>query len=157
MGVSVSHAVRTGLQVARRDVCQQGHGGIEKGYIQMLAPPCPVTGDQRGKDRLHRVHACHEVGNCDTQFHRLAIRSAGNRHQTAFRLDREVIATLVRARAGAPVAGDGTIDQARVQFGQRLVVQTVGGQRAQTKVLNQHVGAGGEVAQDLLPLGRFQV
>src|ERR1043166_5371753 len=66
--------------------------------------------------------------------------------------------------AGAPLigsvlseAGDRAIDEARVDRGERGMVQPVFGEAADLEILDQHVGIAGERAHLLPTLGAFQV
>lgn len=70
---------------------------------------------QRGQDGGGGVDAGHEVGHGHAHFLRFGPGLAGHAHQTAFGLDGEVVARFLRQRAGLAVAGDGAVNEARVE------------------------------------------
>jgi hypothetical protein len=77
------------------------------------------------------------------------IAFAGDAHQPAHALDHEVIAGAAGVRAGLAEAGDGAVDQARVELLQAFVVQAVLGQAAHLEVFNQDVALQRQFAHQL--------
>ena len=114
--------------------------------------PCPVSlaVAERGQDGDRRVEAADHVGNGDPHLHRLAVRIAGDAHHPAHPLDQEVVAGLRRVRAGLAEAGDRAVDEAGEGGTEVGVGEAEAGHVADLEILDQHVGAGGEVAHQRL-------
>ena len=75
---------------------------------------------------------------------------AGEAHDAAHGLENGVVAAAMRIRAGLPEAGAGDIDDALVDGADRRIVEAVARERADREILQQHIGAARELADDLL-------
>ena len=163
VGVGVAHARRgdAGDEEVGRLVGQHGRLDVEQGDVDVLALAGGAGVQQGGEDGVGRVQAGEQVDHGDPDLHRFgpggAVRLAGDRHQPAHGLDHVVIAGLGRARAGLAEAGDGAVDQPRVDRRQAGVVEAVLLQPADLEVLDHHVAVGGEAAHGGGPLGRGDV
>ena len=77
------------------------------------------------------------------------VRRAGDRHEAARGLDDEVVARSVRSRSVGAVAGDGEVDQARIQPLELVVIEAEAREATRPEVLDQDVAAAEEPPQDL--------
>ena len=77
---------------------------------------------------------------------RLAVGRAGQVHEAAHALRHQVVAGARRIGAGLAEAGDRAVDQARVVAREARIVEAELGEPADLEVLDQHVGARGELA-----------
>ena len=82
---------------------------------------------------------------------------AGEAHEAAHALRHQVVAGARRIGAGLPEAGDRAIDQPREFLRQALVVEAELLQPADLEVLDQHVGARGELLHQALAFGGLEV
>ncbi|MNT51313.1 hypothetical protein D3C72_1882750 [compost metagenome] len=82
---------------------------------------------------------------------------AGDAHQAAHGLDQEVVCGLGGARPRLAKAGDRAVHQARVDPGQRFVVQPHARQGADLVVLQHHVRVAAQFLDQRLAFGRLQV
>ncbi len=150
-----------GGQVARRLVGQHGHAHVEQSHVDVLPFAGAVAGVvarvQRGQDGVAGVQAGEHVhhGHADLQRPAtgLPVGMAGDAHQAAHGLHHQVIAGAFGIRPVLAEAGDGAVDQARVQRFQAGVVQPILRQTADLEILDHHVGLGGHAAQQRLALG----
>ncbi len=158
-GMSVAQALGLvpGGQVARAHVGQHADCAVQQRQVDMLPAAAARAGQQRGKNRLHAIHAGDQVRNGHAQFHRRAVGLAGNGHQAAFRLDHEVVARFGCAWTAASITRDGAIDQAGIDRREILVAQAEGFQGAQPVIFDQHIGLPRQVAHDALTLGMLEV
>ncbi len=74
---------------------------------------------------------------------------AGDRHQSADRLDHEVVPGPVRGRSVGAVAADREVDEIGIQRAQRVVIEPEPRQGAGSEVLDEDVGIGEQPAQDV--------
>ncbi|MNS51230.1 hypothetical protein D3C72_838990 [compost metagenome] len=144
MRVAAALGRHAGHQVVGALVGVQRHGHIQQADIQWHALPRLVALTQGGQDRGRGVHACHQVDHGNPGAQRAgagrAVRLAGVAHQPAHALEHVVIAGLVGHGAGLAVAGNGQVDQARVDACKRRIVQAVFAQPACLVVFDQDVG-----------------
>ena len=112
-----------------------------------------LTGDQRREDRDRPVQPGQDVADRDADLRRPGTRRAvgrpGDRHQPGFGLDHEVVAGPAGIGRGRPVAGDREMDEARVQRLERRVAEPQPVETARPEVLDEHVAAGDQAAEDL--------
>src|SRR2546421_255156 len=94
-------------------------------------------------------------GNADT--HRTLAGQAGDGHQAAQPLRDLVVAGTVTVRTALAEARDARVDDARVDRAERLVVDAEPVLDVGTEVLDHHVGLGGQLLEDLDPLGVLEV
>jgi hypothetical protein len=134
-----------------------GDGRVQHVDRHQLAHPGPLAvqqGRQRplegavGGDRVHRVGPGGQ---------RRVARPADAVHRPGHRLEQQVLAGPPRVRAGFPVAGDRHVHQPRVDRPQRRVVDAQARRHARTVVLQEHVGAAGQLEEDLVSLGGLEV
>ena len=121
--------------------------------------PWPDT--SRSKQRDENAHRAEDpgrqIGDRDADAHRPLPRQAGNRHQPAHSL-RDLIETrTVAIRPALSETGDAGVDQARVDRLQRLVVDAKAGLHVGPVILDHDIRVAHQLAEDLDPLGRFQV
>jgi hypothetical protein len=97
------------------------------------------------------------VGEGDADFLRFARGIAGQVHDAAHALDHEIVAGSGRIGSVLAEAGNGAIDQLRIDRLQALVVEAVFLQAADLEVLDQHVGFAGEVEHQRPALVRGEI
>ena len=116
---------------------------------------------QGGEDGDRCVEAGEQIADRQTDFDGagagLAIRPPRHAHQPAHALDEEIIAAARRIRPGVAEAGDGAIDQARVEPRKRGIVQAIAGERPGLEVLNHDVGFGGHAPDNVGALGLGEI
>ena len=119
-----------------------------------------LAGDQRRQDAHGPEHPGHHVADRDADLGRAAavlVRRAGDRHQAARGLDDEVVARPVGGGSVGAVAGDGEVDEARIQPLELVVVEAEAGEAAGPEVLDEDVAAAEQPAQDLGARLRLEV
>ena len=148
------HAIN---QVPCRLKIAQAHHGLQQVGLHPLpfARGFPL---QQGNQNTHGgKHTGARVGNGNTGAHGPLTRQAGDRHQAS-----HALGNLVKPGAGAvrPVfskAGNAGQDDARVDLGQRLVVNTQPKLDIRPKVLDHHVGVLNQLEKNLLGLRLLEV
>src|SRR6185437_16902874 len=77
-----------------------------------------------------------------------SIRLTRDAHQPSHRLDEGVVAWAVGIRAALAEPGDRAVDESRIQGPERGVVESVSLEAAELVILDQHVGASSQSADD---------
>ncbi|KAF5299039.1 hypothetical protein FQA39_LY19195 [Lamprigera yunnana] len=149
------------VEVAHGLVGQHGHAYVEQGHVDVLAFAAAVARIQRGQDGAAREDAGEHISHRYAHFQRAAARFtvgvAGDAHQAAHGLHHQVVARTRRVGAGLAEAGDGAVDEARVDFLQAVVIQAIGFEPADLEVLDQDVGLFGHLDDQRLAFGRCHV
>ena len=78
-------------------------------------------------------------------------------HGAAHALHQKIIARTLCVGPLLPEAGNGAIDQARVQFAQALVVEAIFGQAPHLEILDDHIGLHGEALDEGAALRRLEI
>ena len=155
MVVAGPHGRRARRQIVQRLIGRHAHTGVQKRHINVLSTPCATAlmhGCQNGCDR---IDAGENIRRGNARALRLAIGFAGDRHQPAHALNDIVIARAMRIGAVLTETGDRTIDQARIDLAQAVIVHAVFGQTAHLEVFNQDIRITHQFAHMLLTfLGR---
>jgi hypothetical protein len=103
------------------------------------------------------IDAGENVGHGDADLLRLAVRLSGDAHQPGHALDDEVIAGAMRIGAGLAEAGDGAVDQARVERRKSRVIQPVFRKAPDLEILDHHIGVGHKATDGFLAFGRAEI
>jgi hypothetical protein len=144
-------------EIVHRLVGEAGHLHVEQREVDVLAFTGLLPMRQCGEYRVAGIQAGQDVGQRDADFLRsgavLVLGAAGDAHQAAHALDQEVIAGAGGIRPVLAEAGDRAVDDARIDRGDAGVVQPVFRQPADLEVFHQHVGLGGEAADQRRALG----
>ena len=111
--------------------------------------PGTLACEERRRDALRGEHARHDIGDRDAEAERRAIGSARDAHQPAFGLHDGVVARLGASRSGLPEARDRAIDEPRMPWRHRGVVEAQPGQRAGPEVLDEHIRLRDQPLEDL--------
>ncbi len=132
-GVRVAEAHRhlAGDEVVGCAVREPRQLGVEQRHLD-VAVPCRRLGlAERGEDADGRVDARRDVGDRHADLHRVAVGLAGDRHDAALALDREVEAGPACIGPVVRVAGDRAVDERRARLAQRVEPESepVGGAR----------------------------
>ena len=144
--VTHSRRVFARSKVMRCLAGQQADRAIQQRHIDMLPAASPLSHGKCGLDPDHRIEAAGQVRNRDPHLHRLARRLAGERHETAHRLDHEIVARLARARPRLAEAGYRTIDKAWIERFKTRKVEPEPRQRAGLEILQHHIRASSQFA-----------
>ncbi len=152
-GVRMAIAVRLGMhavaQIAGEMGAHQDHRHIEHGHVDALPAPGPLALQQRRRERERARHAGGVVDHRRAELHRMHVLRAGHRHDPGRGLDHVVIGGLVAARPLLAEGRERGVDQPRVDRGQRVIAQPQGIERAGPVILDEHIGGGDELLEDL--------
>ena len=157
----VRHDVRMGITQAPGDhiadqevgglVGEAGGGDIEQRQVNVLAQTRSLPLMERGEDAVAGIQPGENIGQGHPDFLRpaagLAVAFARNAHEAAHGLDQKIVAGKIPVGSRLSKAGDGAVDESRVEFRKRLVVDTELARRTRLEVLQHHVSADGEFAQ----------
>ena len=111
-----------------------------------------MHGCQNGR---YRIDTREDIRRRHARTLRLAIGFAGDRHQPAHALNDIVITRAMRIGAVLTETGDRTIDQARIDLAQAVIVHAVFGQTTHLEILDQDIRITHQFAHVLLTfLGR---
>ncbi len=92
----------------------------------------------------------HGVRNRITDAQRRAFGIARHAHRARHALDDLIVSRSMGQRTVIAESGNGAVDEARIDFEQRLRAQAQAIHDARAEVFDQHVRVGRELAQDLL-------
>src|SRR5215212_11798694 len=107
--------VLTTYQVLLTAVGEPAKGGLEEGDLDARALSGYAAAVEGGQDRIRREKAAHYIRDRDAYLRRLAVRMAGDAHDTTPGLHQEVVARAVLIRSRTE-ARDGAVDEAWVRF-----------------------------------------
>ena len=157
--MGIAHPARCGAggQKVHRLIGHDRGGNVEQGHVDMLAAPGRGALMQGGQNGGGGIDAGENVGHGDADLLRLAVRLSGDAHQAGHALDDEVIAGAMRIGAGLAEAGDRAIDQARVERGERGIVQPVFRKAPDLEILDHHIGVGHQATDGFLAPGRAEI
>ena len=142
-------------------VGQHGDLHVEQRHVDVLAFARAVPVRERGEHGHGGVHAGHQIRDGHAGLLRTAagqvVALAGQAHEAAHALHDEVIAGAGGVRTGLAEARDGAVDEVWLHGLDRCVVEPVFRELADLVVLEHHIGVRGELADDVLALGRADV
>ena len=136
------------------------HGGyltVQQRRIDALAPACVSLVEQGRHYRPVGHHPGEKVHQREAYPQGPPIGLSGQVHQAAVGLDNQVVSGHVGHGSGAPVTGDGAIDNIRVDGGHGVVAQPHAVQGAGPETLHHHVGLGRQPQNDVNPFLLLQV
>ena len=156
MAIALALGRLAGVQKSRRLVSQYRHAHVEQTHIDMLTLAGAVahldgrqnrtTGVNAGKQiRQGHAHALRAAAGCAFGF-------AGDAHHAAHGLDHQIVTSALGVGPGLAEAGDGAINQARIECVHTGVVQTVMRQAADLEVFDQDVALQGQLLDQSLAL-----
>ena len=152
MSVAQARRHRAAHQPVHVDVGQHRQRAVEQSHVDMLTATAALPRPQGGLNRVGGVEPGEQIGDRHPHLVGFAVGRTGDAHQPGHALHDVVVAGHLRVRSVLTEAGDRAVHQPRVEFGQAGVVQPVLGQPAHLVVFDQHVGVGGQPADDFLPL-----
>lgn len=136
-------------ETAARNVGERGCLTIAQGHVEVLALAALAPAEESGHDAVAGVQAGCEIRDGDADLDRRAVASTGNVHEAKLGLDHDVVTGAAGVGTGLAVAGDGGVDEAWVDFAERLVVHAVLFQGAGQVVFDENVALGDELVQDV--------
>ena len=151
---ALGHAIA--LMLAQRDADEVEHGVLH-GHLDVLASAGGVALVDGGQDGDGHVHAGAAVADRRPVVGRRAVRKPRHAHGAAHGLRDGLEALEVGVGAVGAEALDGGIDQPRIDFLQLLPAKPHPVERARSEILDQHVGAGDQFAEQLLALVGLEV
>ena len=117
----------------------------------------PLALVQRGEDSHDRIDAGEDIGDRNPGALGLAIRRPGQVHDPAHALSHQVVARAGGIGPGLAEAGDRAIDQARAFLAQAGIVEAEFGEPANLEILDQHVRARRQLANDAPPVLALEI
>src|SRR3989441_1055397 len=144
-------------QPARRLEVEHRHHRLKQRGVHPLSPAGPLALEQRRRVDLSEMEPRVESGDGNAHAHRPLARQARDGHEPAHALGDLVVAGPVAIRPRLAEAGDGPVDQARVDPRERFVVDPEPCLDVGPEVLHEHVGAGDEALEDLDPARVLEV
>jgi hypothetical protein len=105
---------------------------------------------ERGENPNRGKEGGAEIGDRDSGLHRRAVGLAGDRHDAGDALRHQIEAALVLHRSRLSIAGDGGVDQPRIEGRQRRVVESQPGHDTGPEILDQDVGGLRQAPHDVL-------
>ena len=142
--IAVADALRdlTGGQIDDVDDLQRGNHGVHQGHVHLLALAGLQAVDIGRQDAHAAADAAHDIGNGGAGAGGGAVGPAGGAHQAADGLTHNVIACPLMVGAVVAEAGDGGIDDGRVDLAQLLIAQAQAVHNAGTVILQNHIALG---------------
>lgn len=126
-------------QTTTGDVGERGGLAIAQRDVDVLPAPRPRAREQRRHDAVARVQPRREVRDGDAHLDRRAVAAAGDVHEAELGLDHDVVAGALGVRARLAVAGDGGVDEGRVDLVDGVEVEAILLETAREIVLDENV------------------
>ena len=114
-----------------------GHGDVEMAALAGLR----ALGHRQEDVHHRRIGGAGDVGDQRRRHHRLLARAHRQRQQAGIADVIEIVGGDVALRPGLAVAGDRTIDEARIDLGDAVVIEAEARHDAGAELLDQDVGA----------------
>ena len=121
--------------------------GFQHGHVDVAALSGFAALDEGCEDACLGVHAGCDIGDGAAGLGRV-IGRAGDRDETGFGLDEQVVGLLVPVRSIRAIARDIADDEPWVAFAQRIVGEAEACRGTRGEVLDQHVGMTQELGED---------
>ena len=137
-----------GDQIVQRLIGQHADLGVDQRGVDIGALAGLLALHERGENADDRIDAGDDVGDRNADALRLAVRRAGEIHDAAHALRHQIVAGARGIGSVLAEAGDRAIDQARIVLAQARLVEPELGEPADLEVLDQHIGARGELFDD---------
>src|SRR5450756_773542 len=133
------------------DVAQQMQHGVEHRDLDPAPLPVSFAVEQRRQYPLARINPAAEIGERNADAHRRTAGLAGDGHMAADRLDVEVERRIVLVFAGAAEAGNGALDDTRIDAVQRRIIDCEAFEHARAKVVDHDIGYFYQLVEQLAP------
>ena len=145
------------LGLVDEDRQRRGH---ERNVDSLAARQSAIPRGEACEDRDRGLEPGDDVDDRDADLRRPAtvlIARAGDRHEAGCCLDDEVVARALGVTPGRAIAGDGEVDEARVDRRQLVVAEAQSSQRAGSEVLDQRVRTAKQPAEDRRAIGLLEI
>ena len=129
-----------------------GHLRVHQSNVDMLPLSAATAVEQSRQNPYRCIKPAYHIGDANAHFHGHAIWRAGQAHDAAKTLRHQIIARLVAIGTRLPIARKRAINQRGIGPAQCFCIQPVFLQPAGFEVLNQHIGARRQLADQPLPL-----
>ena len=146
-----------GCEVTDRAKRQPRDLRFEQRSLDALAAAGVRSGDQRQQDGLVRVHRRTHIANRYARPGRRSTGRSGHVHDAHEGLHDRVVGRLLAARPAVAKAGDRTVDDARIHFAYRFIVDAEPFRHAAPVILDKDVGGLAEIEQHVARLGVLQI
>ena len=138
-------------------VVQQGHGGLQERAVDALAEAGLRPVQERVADAERGEDSGRQVEERDARSDRRAVGLSRDRHDPAERLHERFVAGAVLPGSGPPERRDRAVDEPGVDRGQRVVAQAEALHRARPEILDEHVRALHQIAEDVGALRGLEI
>ena len=122
MGIADRVRILARQEMHRRHVVQHRDLPVEHGDVDFLAPAALLAFVKRSEHPHHAEHAPAEIADRNTRAYRIAAVRARDRHAAAGRLGHLIEGRAPVARPARAESRDGACDDARVDGGERPVI-----------------------------------
>ena len=148
--VAVPDPLRFGarIEVLRQRGRQHREQRVEHRHVEVTAGAAALPREERRRDPPRGEHPRAHVADGFAHQRRRALRITGDAHQSAQRLDDDVVGRRRGVRPGLPEARDAAVDQARIRLGQFAISDTELVGHARPEVLDHDVGALSELPRN---------
>ena len=157
LSLPMSTGLLAGDEQVGRHPAHERHDGIQQGDVDALALAGALPVEQGRHEGEGGVEAAHGVAHREPGAQGVQAFVAVDGHLPGQALDDLVVGRLQGVRAGLAEAGDGAVDQLRVQCGQDLVAQAQAVHDAGAEVLHQDVGVQDQLLEQVLAFGALGV
>ena len=140
MLVTHSGWIFAGSEKMHRLAGKQTYRTVQQCHVDMLSATCPRAHGERGLNADNGVQSAGEVRYGNAHLHRLPLRLARQGHETAHRLNYEIVACFVRTRSRLPEPRNRAINEPGVDVGEAFIVEAEFRQCPGFEVLEDYVG-----------------
>lgn len=127
-----------------RDVRQRRHLAVAQRDVDVLPLARLLPREQRRHHGVARVQSRGQVRDRDADLDGRPVARARDVHEPELSLDHDVVAGALAVGSGLAVAGDGGVDELRVELAEGGVVERVLGEGAGDEVLYEDVDGSDE-------------
>ena len=146
-----AHEITGGLEIEHENL------RLQQRRLDVLALLGFLAFEQRDQNAEGGEHAGGEVGDRDADAHRSLTRQAGDRHQPAHALRDLIEARPIGIGPVLAEAGNAGVNDARIDLGERLVVDTEPLLHVGPEILHHDVGLPDHALEGGEPVGHLQI
>ena len=142
MAVAVRLGMRAVVQIAGQMRAHQDHRHVEHRHIDVLAPAGALALEQRRGERKRAGGSGGVIDHRTAELDRMYVLGSGHGHDAGGRLDHVIVSRLRAARPLLSERRERSVDQPRIDRGQRLIAEPERLEGARAIVLDEYVRGG---------------
>lgn len=135
-------------EATTRQICQRRDLTVTQRDVDMLTPARPAPRQQSGHDTITSIQPRRQICHRNANLYRRPIPTASDVHESHLGLDHDIVSRTCGIGSCLSVAGDGGVDETRIDFRERSIVHAVLCEGSRKVVLHDDVAVRGEFVED---------